>query len=48
MEAFTWTYDFMTNVTFPVYGYEISMWELFMFIVVAGLIIWIIKKIFLD
>lgn len=48
MEAFEWAYEFMTGVTLSINGYEVSMWQLFMFMVTASLLVWILRKIFLD
>lgn len=45
MEAFDWAYRFMAEVTLPVGGYEVTLWQLFMFVIVAGVLVWFIRKI---
>ncbi len=34
--------------TFPVYGYDISMWQVYVFVVVAAILCWIIGGIISD
>lgn len=48
MEALSLAYQFMTEVTLPVNGYEITLWQLFLFFLVAGILIWFLRKFFLD
>ncbi|MDE6876061.1 MAG: hypothetical protein K2P87_16640 [Lachnospiraceae bacterium] len=44
MEAFDWAYRFMKEVTIPVEGYEITLWQLFLFVVVAGILVWVVRR----
>lgn len=46
MEALSIAYQLMSECTIPVAGYEISLWDAFMFFLLANLVIWMIKKIF--
>lgn len=48
MEAFDIAARFMKEVTIPIYGYNISLWELFWFVVVLGFAVWFIRKFFLG
>lgn len=47
MEAFDVAYRFMTECVFEIRGIEISLWQLFLFLVVAEFLIWLLKKFFL-
>lgn len=36
------------QIEFTIYGYTFSMWEVFLFDVVAGIVAWAIGKLLLD
>lgn len=48
LEAIDIATTFMKQVTIPVYEYNISLWDMFWFVVVLSFAIWFIKKFFLG
>lgn len=36
------------QVEFTIYGFTFSLWEVFLFSIVAGLVLWFIGRVFLD
>lgn len=39
-------YEFMCNIYIPVFGFEISLWNIFLFGAIGGIVVWFIKKVF--
>lgn len=48
MEALNLAYKFMTEVTLPINGYDVSIWSLFLFLIVAGFVVWVLREILLG
>ena len=44
---FSWVVE-LFSIEFTIYGFTFSMWQVFLFDIVAAIVAWILGKVFLD
>lgn len=44
---FIWVVE-LFSIEFTIYGFTFSMWQVFLFDITAGIVVWIIREVFLG
>ena len=44
---FSWVLELFTY-EFTIYGFTFSMWQVYLFDIVAGIVVWFLMEVFLD